>query len=59
MLKHLRILGDDVEGLFERCPHFFLNFPKEFARKMEILKSELGTEYIDLIEDNVDLLENN
>lgn len=48
---------EDVIGLFERCPDFFLNFPNVFEEKLKQLEEELGEEYINLIENDVSLIE--
>ena len=56
--KTMEILGfEDIEGLFERCPSFFLNFPNKFKIKLEKLKEELGPNYIELIENDVSIIE--
>lgn len=48
---------NDIEGLFERCPAFFFNFPNKFTEKIEKLKKELGENYAEEIENDVNLIE--
>lgn len=55
-LKKLKF--DDICGIFERCPNIFMNFPKQFERKINRVIYELGKNYVELIENNIEYIEN-
>ncbi len=54
-MKELRF--NDVEGIFERNVHSFLYFPKSFKQKMENLIRQIGTNYVEIIENDVSYME--
>ena len=57
-LKYLRELKfDDYVGIFERCPIIFTYFPKDFKRKIDGLIKSLGSNYVEIIESNINLIE--
>lgn len=55
-LKQLKF--DDIDGLFERCPTIFMCFPKSFKEKIEKLIKQIGSNYVETIQNDVSLLEN-
>ena len=58
-IKYMIYLNfDDIEGLFERCPYSFIDIPKQFKIKIDKLIREIGKDYIRIIQNNVELLEN-
>lgn len=54
-MKELRF--NDVEGIFERNVDSFLYFPKSFKQKMENLIRQIGTNYVEIIENDVSYME--
>ncbi len=48
---------DDIEWLFEANPSFFMNFPKQFEEKIKKMIEEVGQNYVEVIQENVDILE--
>lgn len=57
-LKYLRELKfDDYVGIFERCPIIFTCFSKDFKRKIDGLIKSLGSNYVEIIESNINLIE--
>lgn len=55
-LKYLYYLEfNDVEDIFERYPGIFICSNKEFVKKMKILINELGYNYVEILETNMDL----
>lgn len=48
----------DVEGIFERSVNSFLYFPKSFKEKMDDLIQEVGSNYVEIIENDVSYMEN-
>ena len=58
-LKYLRELKfDDYVGIFERCPIIFTCFPKDFKRKIDGLIKSLGSNYVEIIENDTSVVEN-
>lgn len=56
LLKKLKF--DDIGGLFERCPDIFMDFPSNFESKINNLIKELGSEYVEIIENDISYIEN-
>ena len=57
-LKYLRELKfDDYVGIFERCPIIFTCYQKDFKRKIDGLIKSLGSNYVEIIESNINLIE--
>ena len=48
---------DDIEWLFEANPSFFMNFPKQFDEKVKEMIENIGTNYVEYIQENVDIFE--
>ena len=48
---------DDIQWLFEACPSFFMNFPKKFEEKLLKIIEKVGPNYVEYIQENVDILE--
>ena len=48
---------DDIEWLFEANPSFFMNFPKRFEEKIKEMIEKIGPNYVEYIQENVDILE--
>ena len=48
---------NDIEGIFERNVDAFLYFPKSFENKMQSLIKTLGTNYVEMIENDVSYME--
>ena len=58
-IKTMKKLGfEDVEGIFERNVATFLYFSKSFKEKLDNLIEKLGTDYVNIIENDVSYLEN-
>ena len=55
IMKKLKF--DDVEGIFERCPIIFTKFTKNFAEQIENLISELGENYVEIIQNDIGIIE--
>ena len=49
---------EDVEGIFERNVETFLYFPQSFKEKINNLIEKLGSDYVNIIENDVSYLEN-
>lgn len=57
-INTMKELGfNDVEGIFERNVDSFLYFPKSFKQKMENLIRQIGTNYVEIIENDVSYME--
>lgn len=57
-IKYLITLGfNDVEDIFEREVFLFLYDPKTFKEKITKLINDIGNNYVELIENNIELLE--
>ena len=50
---------DDSIGLLERCPELFINFPKDFKRKIDNLIQKLGEDYVEKIQNDVKTITRN
>lgn len=48
---------DDIQWLFEACPSFFMNFPKQFEEKFKKIIEKVGPNYVEYIQENVEILE--
>ena len=48
---------DDIQWLFEACPSFFMNFPKQFEEKLKKIIEKVGPNYVEYIQENVEILE--
>ena len=48
---------EDIEGIFERSLDAFLYFPKSFENKMQNLIKTLGSNYVEMIENDVSYME--
>ena len=48
---------DDIEWLFEANPSFFMNFPNQFEEKIKEMIEKIGPNYVEYIQENVDILE--
>lgn len=48
---------DDIQWLFEACPSFFMNFPKQFEEKLKNIIKKIGSNYVEYIQENVEVLE--
>ena len=59
--KNIEVLNelkfDDVEGIFERCPVIFMKFTKNFRKQVESLISELGENYVEIIQNDLGIIE--
>jgi len=55
VMKELKF--DDVEGIFERCPIIFMKFTKNFKEQIERLISELGENYVEMIQSDIGIIE--
>lgn len=53
----LKIGLTDVEDIFARYPHIFITSNVDFKNKIKLLVKKLGINYIDIIENNLELLE--
>lgn len=53
----LKIGFNDVEDIFERYPQVFITNNVDFKNKIKLLVKNLGVNYIDIIENNLELLE--
>ncbi len=49
---------NDIENIFERYPNLFMNFPRQFEEKIIKLKEIYGEDFVNIIENNMDILEN-
>lgn len=54
-LNHLGFI--DTLDIFERYPYLFINSYNEFQKKINNLINNIGTDYVNIIENNLDLLE--
>lgn len=58
-IETMKKLGfNDIEGIFERNIDVFLYFPKDFKNKMDNLIKQLGTNYVEIIENDVSYMKN-
>lgn len=48
---------DEIQWLFESNPTFFMNFPKQFEEKLKKIIEKIGPNYVQYIQENVDVLE--
>ncbi len=48
---------NDIQWLFEACPSFFMNFPKQFEEKLKKIIEKVGPNYVEYIQNNVNVLE--
>lgn len=57
-LSYLKELGfEDIEDIFERYPFIFIQDNKDFKEKFNRLITKLGFDYVNIIENNLDVLE--
>ena len=57
-LSYLKELGfEDIEDIFERYPFIFIQDNKELKEKINKLIANLGPDYVNIIETNLDVLE--
>lgn len=49
---------NDIENIFERYPSLLMNFPRQFEKKIIKLKEIYGEDFVNIIENNIDILEN-
>ncbi len=57
-INTMKELGfNDVEGIFERNIDAFLYFPKNFKQKMDNLIKQIGSNYVEIIENDVSYME--
>ena len=54
-LKYLKI--NDIEDVFERYPLIFICDKKEFKNKVDKLISKIGVNYIDMLDNDMELWE--
>lgn len=54
-LKELKFI--DVEDIFERYALLFLDAPSDFKEKFDKLINKLGSDYVDIIENDLSILE--
>ena len=58
-IKTMKKLGfEDVEGIFERNVETFLYFPQSSKEKINNLIEKLGSDHVNIIENDVSYLEN-
>ena len=48
----------DIGGIFERCPDIFMEFSEDFENKINKLVNELGSNYVEIIENDISYIEN-
>ena len=57
-VNYLNSLGySDTIDIFERYPYIFIQTEKEFKSKINELKNKIGDNYVEIIENNLELLE--
>lgn len=57
-INYLNLLGFiDTIDIFERYPYIFIQNEKEFKTKTNKLINKLGYNYVEIIENNLELLE--
>lgn len=57
-LNYLKLLGfQDIEDIFERYTNIFLEDDKDFQDKINKLIARLGRNYVDIIENDLNILE--
>lgn len=57
-VNYLNSLGySDTIDIFERYPYIFIQTEKEFKSKINKLKNKIGDNYVEIIENNLELLE--
>jgi len=57
-LSYLKELGfQDIEDIFERYPFIFIQDNKIFKDKFNKLITKLGFDYVNIMENNLDVLE--
>ena len=54
-LKYLKI--NDIKDVFERYPLIFICYKKEFKNKVDKLISKIGVNYIDMLDNDMELWE--
>lgn len=55
VMKKLKF--DDIESIFERCPSIFMKFLSNFTEQIENLISELGDDYVEIIQSDISIIE--
>ena len=48
---------ESIQGIFEMYPELFMNFPKQFRKKIEGLKEIYGESYVKIIEEDLTKVE--